>query len=329
MNSPIVSAPQPHSLSKRKRTIIGVTIAALLLVAAAACTYAYMWYQSPERIILSAVLNTANSPSTGFNGTVASTAATMAVNGRMVDDKVAATGDGSITVGDAKINLKADAMLIGDKTYVKSDQLSKVIPQAFGVEGNAMVVNALGVIDEAVNSRWVELDSNSSQILSGGDKSSACLVDFMQKVAPSQAAKSQLVDLYRQNPFIVIATKSHDSQSAVYNLSIDLEKFVAFKIALKDTELHQTMISCTNDTPIMTEEQAKNLSIQLTVDTQKMRISHVLLNSDNSTTKIDMALSYDGIRSIAAPSDSVKVSELRTEVLRGFMTQQLRQFMTR
>ena len=151
----------------------------------------------------------------------------------------------------------------------------------------------------------------------------------MQKVAPSQAAKSQLVDLYRQNPFIVIATKSHDSQSAVYNLSIDLEKFVAFKIALKDTELHQTMISCTNDTPIMTEEQAKNLSIQLTVDTQKMRISHVLLNSDNSTTKIDMALSYDGIRSIAAPSDSVKVSELRTEVLRGFMTQQLRQFMTR
>ncbi|RYF27842.1 MAG: hypothetical protein EOO17_05660 [Chloroflexi bacterium] len=327
--TPTTSVQKQRSLSNKKRTIIGALVAVLLILAIAAGTYAYMWYQSPERIILNAVLNTANSSSIGFQGKASLSSADMSVKGRMVDDKMALSGSGTITLAGKKMDLNGDVLLIGDKTYVKSNQLGDIAPEAFGVADNAVAMNALNMIKEKVNSQWVELDSNSSKILSGGDESSACLADFMQKVAPSQPAKLQLVDLYRQNPFIKIATKSHDAQQAVYNLSIDLEKFLAFKVALKKTELHKTMISCTNDTPIMNEDQARQLSIQLTVDTKKLLVTNVALNEAGQKTSTDVALTYDAIQPIDTPAQSVKVSELRNEVMRGFITQQLRQFITR
>lgn len=317
----------PRHHSSKKRTVIITLVAMLLLLATAASAYAYMWYQGPERIVMNAILNTVNAPTIGFDGNIVAQNTKVAISGRMIDDKVTVAANGSTVIRNQPVNLNADIAMFAGDTYIKSDQLDVLADAALGTSGNAVVTQSVATLKQKVNGRWVELDSNSSTLLSGGDQSSGCLIDFFQKVSASQASRLQVVDLYRQNPFIHTLQQSKDSQTGVYDLSIDLPKFVAFKAALKKTELHQSMVSCTNDTPILTEDEAVQLTLEVTIDMHHMRVSSLTINDLTKRATITVGLSYDDIAAIQRPTDALVLSELRAEALRSVVAGQLQQLL--
>ncbi len=315
----------PRHHSSAKRTVMVALVAVLVLLASAASVFAYMWYQSPERIVMNAVLNTANQSALGFTGEYKANQSNIAFSGRTVDDRTIIDGKGSLW----SLPMSGSVTVINGRSYVKSDQLSQVLPgllaKKLSVQSRASLTQ---FAKEKLDGKWVELDSSSTDFLPGASGSSACIADFFQKVSSSQQARLQVVDLYRQHPFIkVIERPTSTKEIEVYQLSIDLQRYIAFKAALKKTDLHASMIKCTNDTAIMTEDEAQNLSIEVSIDMNKTRLVGVKLHNPDKQTYVTANLTFDVTQSVAQPADVVKVSDVQAEVMQSVLSARLKQLL--
>lgn len=319
----------PRHHSNAKRTVMVALVAVLVLLASAASVFAYMWYQSPERIVMNAILNTANQPAIGYAGHYRTVQGNGEFSGRTVEDRTAIDAKGTMRVHSQSLGFSGSVVLVDDRPYVKSDQLSQMLVGLLPKKlSNESLRGITQIAKEKLDGNWVELDSSSTSSLPGLSGSSACIADFFQKVSGSQQSRLHVVDLYRQNPFINVTEQSSlVKETSTYKLAIELSRYIAFKAALKKTELHASMISCTNDTAIMTEDEARDLTIDLTVDTEKTRVDNITLHNSNQQARLSANLAYDNIESVVKPADPVKVSDVQAEVFKNILSSRLRQLL--
>lgn len=64
------SSAQSSSLSSGKRTLIVAIAAIIVALVTSAGAYAFFWYQSPDKIVMDAVMNAASASSATYSGTI-------------------------------------------------------------------------------------------------------------------------------------------------------------------------------------------------------------------------------------------------------------------
>jgi hypothetical protein len=324
--SPSTSPSLVPQRKKRKGLLIGLIIAAVLLLAVS-LLYA-LWFQNPNKVVSDGIMQAINAKTVAYTGTIAVVGDTkMNVT---LDGKGSAKGNdvNAKMVIDAqgkKYTLEGSGVMIGTgDLYFKIKNIDDLINNyrsAIPAESQPLFDKIIAKI----NDKWIKVSSDDLKSYSEDvAKAQKCTTDAVKKIQDDAATKSELMAIYKNHPFITIDKSLGGKDGSFgYVLTSDKEKAKTFATALKETAVYKTLQKCDNSFTInendLTKQDGKKGSkadVEVWVHQWTHQITKVVLKDDSSTNKTTMAIetTFNQPVTIATPKDATTLEQLQKDI---------------
>lgn len=289
---------------KNKKVVIGIVIAAVILLLSGGSAFAYTsWYQNPEKVLADSVINTFTAKTSIYEGV-------MEVDGDGNNFKIEATTKQNSATG--SLNVKVTAALAGENfsvngdglidekgdLYFKVGGLTGLIAEAKSSAGIAISPSMSDAIDNIVkkiDGVWVRISSDDLKEYSvESSTAKTCINDSIDKFKNDKVAIDEVANTYRNNPFIVIGKDLGQKDGNFrYQVTNDGKAFKTFAEGLKNTTIYKSLHDCdknfTIDTTDMNIGYETNSSsdgtVELWVDKWSHKITKIVAKSTNDGTK--------------------------------------------
>lgn len=261
-----VPVPPPQAVvpkKSKKGLIIGIVSAsvAVLLLVVGVLVY-FLWYQNPERVLMSAIVKMQSSKQVATSTVVTSDfeysqgGAAFKFKHLKVDfgsevaPKFDTNAELTFEVDGKEYTLKSSALLTdsGD-VYFKMTNIKKVLADALASFGTEPSDKALAYLDK-IDDKWVKTGiSDLKKANEESGETAQCMLDALKKNLNDKAYTQQATTNYQNHPFISVRESVQSKDGNVgYKVSIDKEKFKAYTEADKDTSLQKDLRNCNSST---------------------------------------------------------------------------------
>lgn len=334
----------PKNSKKKPLMIIGIVIAALLVIGGGVAAFAYFSaINSPEGIATDIFTNLVREKNVQVSGKIKQ-------DDRSVSIKAVTNSDLNANLS-ATVNLDENQKIGVDGIYSNGDlyvkvedvseqsgslsSLNKILEQS-SVDTVSSGMASLISLDDMKGTWWKISASEISETLgkylgnsfaSVFDGLYTCAKDAIKDF--SQNSNDQ-IELYKKNNFITLKEKSKN----VYDASIDRKKLADFMNGLKDTSSYKKLSNCFNnmgafsnsikstvDEEADTSEQIANIPTSLVISINDNRqLTKIAFTAGTEESKIDVDLSFDykGYTNISAPSDSKSFTNILKKTMDNF-----------
>ncbi|EDK72442.1 hypothetical protein TM7_0428 [candidate division TM7 genomosp. GTL1] len=243
----VIASPR----KSRKKLILAIIAAIILVLGAAAGVLAYMLYQSPEKAVADALSNAINSKSVVASGDFKAFETASGGPGREIIAGFNVAAEGTKANGDINItfdNIKFGGAFVAtgkSETYVKVRNIKGIIEQTFG---NGVAEHFKPFI-AAVSDRWIRLDVPSdNESAKELNKLQTCYNKASEAYYKSKFQREQIANVYRDNPLFKAKSEGEERVGNVDSLRISLTpdygKYAGFVDDLKKTEVFKAIDKC-------------------------------------------------------------------------------------
>jgi len=325
---------------KNKKLVIGIVIAFLIVLIGGGSTFAFVSnYQKPQNVVNDALMNALVAKSATYSGKISYDFGTDSSKLKAVVEIDSQTGIAgtqhhnaklNLTVGTKSYSIQGDALFdkVGD-VYFRVQGLKSVIDDAksnLGITSGDQLSNSINGIVKKIDGTWVRI---STEDLDKYDKNFSkvkkCINESIDKFKNDNSAITEVADLYRKNPFVVV---KKDLGNFEYNVITDTKAGKAFAISLKTTKIYKSLNTCDksiviNDkdvNSISEENTSTDANIQptykLSVDSWSHKINkfNVSYNSDVFVFSANITPDYSQKVDIATPKPSISITQLQTYI---------------
>jgi hypothetical protein len=326
-DTPQVSPPLKH---RSKKLIIGIIIAAVLVILGAGSAFAYStWYQNPEKVVSDSVMNALKAKTMTFTGsmdvTSAGTNIKLEVDGANDKTKGNVNVKATISIEGQPITINGSGLMDGDGTlYFKVKNVKDVV-KTYRAAIPAESQNIFDQLVAKVDDRWVKITADDmKQFSEATSKSQKCISDTIKKFQNDQAATNEIANIYTKNKFLTIEQNLGTKNGSLgYTVKSNDEGAKGFAKELKNTRIFKSLHDC--DPGIVTDENSSTQS-----DTKTANETHMELWVSQWSHEITKFSAKDGTGpdkgtfifepvfnktvNVTAPDKSVTINELKTEI---------------
>lgn len=340
---PAAVAPPAGSPKKKRFALIAAIVAAgaLVLLGGGSALAYNVWYQNPDKVVTDALVKAVTAKTLAGTGSIK----VEQTNGYSMD----LTFDGELNSTDTEINAtlkyEADEMTLDVKgagyfstdgnLYLKFENVRELV-ETYLTQFGVADTSAFDALITKVDGKWVQISSDDlSEFGDEYEKTQQCFNDAAKLVTENQAATKEITDLYLENKFIVIKESlgSKDIKgvgSLGYSLDGDAAKADAFGNGLKDTQLGKKLVECDDSISFdgLGEEIEKienegNNTIELWVSRFGHEVTEINIHGEDPDQEAKGSIVLNPIFnkevSLSAPTDTITVEELQTEIENAFM----------
>lgn len=336
LDSPQQQSPEPPLFApkkKRKGLIIGIIIAAVLVVLGGAGAFAYtFWYQNPEKVVTDSIVNLIKADTVKYTGTATISGdmklkvelnGTSMLSASDVNAKVAfSLQDHDYTLeGSARFDKKGDA-------YIKLKNLDAFVKSYYKNQEITEDTSLFDKVIAKVDNKWIKVSFNDLADLDEElSKKQKCVSDALNKFQNDEKAIDEIAKVYEKNKFITIKQDLGSKDwSLGYTIDSDTSKSRAFMKALRDTTVYKTLHDCDSSIAIDDEqiEQAApandeyNEHVELWVNQWTHNITKFQATSTqkDSDSKSDFAINpvFNEKADIETPKDAITLKQLQDDI---------------
>jgi len=342
---PVVAVAPAPSKKPRKGLLIGLIVAAVLVVLGGGGALAYnFYYQNPDKVVGDALMNALTAKSVSSD-------ATLDIKGDDYSAKITLSGhtnEEAAGLAKVKIDYTSEDLSYttdGEGVFAKNGDLFvkvnnvKELADTLAQSSEGMVDFSLfdGVI-EKVDSTWVKISGDDLGTVSEDYKDTQkCIADYTSKLSSDKALQKSVTDeivtLYSNNKFVIIAENLGSKEvkgvgSLGYKLNFDSAKAETFTAALEGTQIGKKLKEC--DSTIDFKDVAKNLTEEgdsngtTTTELWVSRFGHEITEMSLIGTggEADGTLvvqpTFNKNEAVETPKDSMSVKELMTEIEKAY-----------
>ena len=267
-STPVNQEPsQPSGLQLKKRNrkplIIGIVIAAVVIVLGAASAFAYTMYQTPQKVVTDAVISLFTAEKLTHKGTLSMTTPTdagettmnLAFDGNISQDGVVTNGTLKVSQADKAAEVRVETIIGNDQAiYVKVNDVPTVITDYLTLFGGESVdakqiTETFSETIAVINGKWVKIDLSQSDEFKEVGTAQKCYQDLAKKLENDATLRNELKDAYTANQFISINKELglktiNGTPSLGYEIGTDEAKTKAFFEDLNTSQLATELKKC-------------------------------------------------------------------------------------
>lgn len=330
--APAYTAPEQTPITpapKKKRLIVGLIVAAVLVVLGGGAVLAYnFWYQNPEKVVTDGIMNAMKAESVAYKGSIAVTGKqdvsvemTGRVNGKTGDlaAKLTVKQDGKNIVinGDGLLDAKGDL-------YMKVSNLDAVLKE-YRNDDNPELQALLDKLVAKVNNQWIKVSSDELKPFSQGvADSQKCLTEAIEKLKTDKTLSSEVGDVYKKNRFITVNKKLGSKDGSLgYEISSNDDTAKNFVKELKSTKLYKSVQDCDKSFKLDENEifkksdNSSNERVELWVDRWSHQITkfNAETTQDGNTTKMTVETKFnEKVEDAKTPEKSMTITQLKADI---------------
>jgi|GEM_PF-2916066 len=323
LQSPVVeqSVKQPVSRPVRgKKMIIGGALLGVFVLLGAGTALAYnVWYQNPQKVIGDAIANSmtaksmnlavdvqstskpqASSPFTtvqpeGFSSE--STTSTLAVKADANYEVAKIDVNFDLKGGAQDVNTKGSAILDykNSSYYVQIKQLARLVELFAGPA--EQTPPEVGSLLKKIDENWIKItdqDINQTSGITSSNDVSSCVQKAIEKMSTDDSYKSELTNLYRDNPIIIVDKKLGSKEGMLgYEIMPSIQNTNEFIRGFNTSAFYTEVKKCDDaikDVEPFTESTPDtNLpepTVSVWVDRWSHELQEVTVNSDNEYSSV-------------------------------------------
>jgi hypothetical protein len=245
-----MAMPESPAPKKKRGRLVGLIVAAVLVVLGVAGVLAYnFWYQNPEKVLTDGLVNAIKAKSVLYTGTLSMTGDQ--------EFKIEVSGKSNTATGDltAKVTAKVDGKdmtlsggaLVDDKgdLYFKIanvDNFVKEYRETQSPEFQQLIDDLIA----KVNDQWIRVNADDLKTFSDAAAAGqTCINDAVKKIQSDESTTTELADTYKKHRFITIEKNLGTQNGSLgYQLTADTTIAKAFVVDFKNTKLYKTLHEC-------------------------------------------------------------------------------------
>ena len=285
-------ASEPKGRSK-KGLIIGLAVAAVLVVLGGGSAFAYtFWYQNPEKVVADGILSVMNSRTASVDGTMTYTtddtnvALTLSgrggmqdggmVSGQMVmtykgsDSKLVLEGEGMYAKnGDVYLRAKnltqtldKFSQMIADQVVTGYKEQGEEVPKEMLEQMKTSYKQMFQPITDKIDDKWIKISVEDMK--ETDEKSSEeykCVQDNTKKIYSDPKTKEQIMSVYGRNAFLVVKEQLGVRDGSLgYVVDIDDAKAKKFGEEIEQLQVFKDIEACSkaDDSEGKSEDKTKD-----------------------------------------------------------------------
>ena len=300
----------------------GIGLIVLLIVLALVYTF---WYQNPKKVVADGIMNALQAQSVAYKGSyVVKTGSDISIDfnggaatkGGNADLKLTMTSLGKKYTldGSGMVNDKGDLYFKVKNIDGLVQNYRKAVPSSSQPLFDKIVAK--------INDKWIKVSSEDLKSYSPEVATAQrCIGETIKKAQDDSKLKSEVIDIYKNYPFIVI-DKSLGSKdgSLGYLMNIDQTKAHSFSIAFQKTGLYKTLRACDKNFKLNVGESAsgqkmnQNTPVELWVNNWTHHITKLVASDKQKTTSLTVVPTFNKPVNVVTPTDATTLEQLQKDV---------------
>lgn len=319
----IASAPK----KSKKPLIIGIIIAAVLVILAGASALAYTLYETPQKVITDAFINMVSAKTMTYDGTVtvksSESTAVITLTGKQATTIGSLNVKIALTAGGKTYNLTGDG-LINDKgdLFVKLSNLGDLTTLAKSSLGasNNKTIDALS---KEIDGTWIKIASSDLKSYSDTVATQeSCITNTLDKFQSDSSATKEISDLYSKHQFIVVDKELGIKDGNIgYQLKEDDAAATAFTDGLKSTKIYSALVACDSSFTLDSSTTDSTTStgtgsLQVWIGQWSHQLTKTVFNatSDGTTADGTINTTFGQPVTVTTPTSSIALSDLEKDI---------------
>ncbi|HEX7483674.1 MAG TPA: hypothetical protein VF281_00830 [Candidatus Saccharimonadales bacterium] len=313
-----------HQMPRRNKIFLFGGVGLIILLIVLALIYSY-WYQNPKKVVSDGIMNALNAQSVAYKGSYVAKAGS--------DITVEFNGGAAIKGGNADLKLTIVSLgkkytldgsgLLNDKgdIYFKVKNIDELV-QNYRKAVPATSQPLFDKIVAKINDKWIKISSEDLKSYSlEVATAQRCIGETFKKAQGDSKLKSEVVDIYKKYPFIVI-DKSLGSKdgSLGYLMNIDQTKAHSFSIAFQKTTIYKILRACDKNFSLNVGESAsgqkmnQNTPVELWVNNWTHHITKIVASDKQKTTSLTVVPRFNQPVNVVTPTDATTLEQLQKDV---------------
>lgn len=349
-DTPQTGAASERTANKRNWLIIAAVVVALLI---AGFLGYKLWYQNPDKVMADALGNALAVKQAKTNGTFTVDTKELGVevkfNSNANNDTMSGRAEIAVTPKAAAaqafgtINLTGEGIFANNgDLYVKATNVRPVAEQLIDtvVSQQAKQYEQYGLnvspaqLNEAkkkarqqmlpavakIDNRWIKV--NADEMKNDGGNEQKCFSDLVKKIQSDSSARSEVVDIYKQNKFVTVKKELGEKDGNLgYELDFNQDKAKSFGKALETTTVGKDLKKCDknafkdSNSSSSRDNDLKNGKVEVWITSWGHQLSAIKASgsSDGTTMKLDLKTDVGNSDEIKLPTDATNFRELESE----------------
>ncbi|MCX6728477.1 MAG: hypothetical protein NTV39_01785 [Candidatus Saccharibacteria bacterium] len=319
---------------KQKKFVTGIVVVFLLALVGGGSAFAYTSYQNPQKVISDSIINAVTAKTSIYTGTLSVVNSDMKLNVNITSKMAAPTGslDAKVTVTAQNKTYSVSGSGLIDESgdvYFKVSGLAGVVNEAkssLGITQSSPVSASIDKLVAKIDGVWVKVSSKDlKQYSESTATTKTCLNDTINKYKDDKAAISEVTDLYKKNPFLVISKElGQVNGSYGYEIKGDNKASISFIKGFKDTKIYKSLHNCDSSFTIYDNyknadtftDSNKNNTFKLWASVWSHQITKIEAGSSSDGTKTALTIlpKFNQTVTITAPKSSISLSQLQSYI---------------
>lgn len=318
----ITAAPAPKHHSASRRTLIIVVGALLAVFGTTAVVYAYFWYQSPDKVVMDAVMNSVTAKSARYDGKVfllGSQQPQIMYSGAFGEGKTKLDVKVSMPRGSELSELNASTVATKDDLYLKIDQASRLIGETAPPVIRKTFEPHMSLIKDEVDGKWLRVNPGDIDMYQPITHVSHCAVSVFRLLTTDDSAARTIGGIYLQHPFFRVSESTRPTESiGKYALTLDTIKYDQFKERLYGSKFYASLAACNRQAHDVKAADLDGLLINLTIDKSKRELTDVTITQGTSfTSKLTLTPKFNETVNIETPTNVAKIGDIQAKAFRN------------
>jgi flagellar basal body-associated protein FliL len=321
-------SPKTPSKKSKKPLMIGIIIAAVLVVLGGGSALAYTLYETPQKVLTDAIVGLVTAKTSTYTGTIAIDSSGTKAQVELTAKSAAAAG--SLT---AKITLTVSGetyTLTGDGVstssgdlYIKLSNLNN-IATIIKAQAGASADSLIDSLQAKVDGKWIKISaSDLSSFSTDASKVQTCYSSTLDKYKNDTSATKQITDLYSKYPFITVEKNlSIESGSIGYQLGSDKTALKSFTNGLSSTAIYKSLHDCDrtftiDDSTLSSTDTSTGIgTLQVWIGQWSHQLTKVVVhsNSDGSTLDATINSTFNQTVTVDTPANSITLAQLESDI---------------
>ncbi len=315
MSALVVSAKH-HT--PRKRTLIIIVGALLVLLGSALVAYTYFfWQNSPEKIVADALTNAASSRSATYTSTIKSKNAPIAqIKGRYTDGKSEMNGVITTSLPGSLGKIDASAVVTQRDVYLKVSDATELVKQTAPESQQHIFAIILSMLQKQIDNKWIQMATSDLVILEPATKVSGCSADGIKQLTTSQPLRMAVIRTYLDNPFLTIVESGTQGMIGTYQISIERSILDKFLDAVQTTDATKALVAgCDAEISKLKNGNISNVRVELVIDKISRTISQADISlSGKSPLDVSITPLFNQSVTVKEPTADVKFRDIESRL---------------
>ena len=318
----VAAPPKHHSASRR--TLIIIVGALMAVIGTVAVAFAYFWYQqSPDRIVMDAVMHSLDAKSTRYEGKLfllGSPEPQITYKGAFGDGKSKLDVTVGMPSGIEFTQLNTSTVATKDDLYLKIDQASRLISETAPPAIKETFEPHLSLIRQEVDGKWLKVNPSDIDMYQPITQVSQCAASLFQLFTTSDSsAYNKVFDVYKQYPFLKVSESAHSTgQIGKYLLTLDADTYDQFKEKLYKSAFYASLALCNREAHDIKTNDIRQMAITLTIDKSKREVIDMVMTQGGvQGSKLVLTPVFNETVSVQVPTETARIGDIQAKALRS------------